>query len=50
MTILNFRIPPMQSKGDMGTHMINRKMTQDTAREIPIYPDAVHRPLLNKKN
>ena len=44
MTISNFAIPPMQSKGNSGTKMIDRKTIQDVAREIPIYPDPVYRP------
>ena len=44
MTILNFTIPPLQHKGDSDTKMIDRKMIQDVAREIPIYPDPVYRP------
>ena len=39
MTIPNFKFPPIQSKGDSGTKMINRKTIQDEATEIPIYPD-----------
>ena len=44
MTIPNFAIPPLQSKGDSGTKMIDRKTIQDVAREIPVYPDPVYRP------
>ena len=44
MTMPNSTIPPMQSKGDSGTNIIDRKMIQDIAREIPIYPDPVYRP------
>ena len=38
MTIPNITIPPMQSKGDLGTNMIYKKTIQDIAREILIYP------------
>ena len=44
MTMPNLTIPPLQSKGDSGTKMIDRKLIQDVAREIPIYPEAVYRP------
>ena len=41
MTIPNFAIPPLQMKGDSSINMIDKKMMQDVAREIPIYPDPV---------
>ena len=41
MTIPNFTTPPLQLKDDSGTKMIDRKMIQDVAREIPTYPDSV---------
>ena len=44
MTIPNFTIPPVQSKGNSGTNVIDRKMIQDTARKIPNYLDPVCRP------
>ena len=44
MTIPNSAISPLQSKGDSGIKMIDRKMIHDVAREIPIYPDWVYRP------
>ena len=44
MTMPNFTIPPMQTKGNSGTNMIDRKIIQNTAREIPIYPDPAYRP------
>ena len=44
MTIPNFTIPPVQSKGNSGTNMIDRKTIQDIAKEVPIYPDPVYRP------
>ena len=49
ITLTNFTIPPVQSKGDSSTKVIDRKMIQDIAREIPIYPDQVYIPLLNQK-
>ena len=39
----NITIPPIHLKGDSGTNMIDRKMIQDIARGIPIYPDPVYR-------
>ena len=42
--IPNFATPPLQSKGDSSTRMIDRKTIQDAAREIPIHPDPVYRP------
>ena len=47
MTMPNFTIPPMHTKGNSGTNMIDGKMEQDTDREIPIFPHPVYRPLLN---
>ena len=44
MTKSNFRILPMHTKGNACTNMIDRKMIQDTGREISIYPDPVYRP------
>ena len=44
MTTLNFATPPLQSKGDSDTRMIDRKMIQDVVREIPTYQDQVYRP------
>ena len=44
MTMPNFTIPPIHTKGNLGTGMIDRKMIQDTARKTPIYPDPVYRP------
>ena len=38
-------MPPVQSKGNLSTNMIDRKTIQNIAREIPIYPDTVYRPL-----
>ena len=45
MTIPNFTIHLRQSKGDSGTNMIDRKIIQDIAKEIPIYPDPIYRSL-----
>ena len=42
-SVPNFTMPPMHSKGILCTNMIDRKMIQDIAREIPIYPDPVYR-------
>ena len=44
MTIPNFTILPVQSKGDSSTKVINRKTIQDVPQEIPIYTDPVYRP------
>ena len=44
MTIPNFAVPAVQSKGNSSTNMINSKMIEDIAREIPIYQDPVYRP------
>ena len=34
----------VQSKGNSSNNMLDRKMIQDTTREIPIYQDPVYRP------
>ena len=44
MSIPNFAMPPLQSKGDLCTRRIGSKMIQDVDREISIYPDPVYRP------
>ena len=43
-TIPNFTIPPIQTRDESSTKMIDRKTIQDIAKEIPIYTDPVYRP------
>ena len=40
-------VTSVQSKGALSTKVIDRKIIQDTSKEIPFYPDPVYRPLLN---
>ena len=43
--IPNYTTPHTWSKDDSGSSMVERKVTQDVSREIPICPDPVYRPL-----
>ena len=48
MTIHNFTIPLLQSKGDSGTKTIDRKMIHDVARETPSTQIQFIDPFLNQ--
>ena len=42
--ILYYPIPQTRFGDDSGSRMVKRKTIQDISREIPMYPDSIHRP------